>query len=266
MKKLLIGILALTSLSSFADEFLEKEMFGLPYYKEISPQQLVWSNEFEILDEPDSAVQSQFQRCGAISLINFNRKKNQKALLVSADHCLGDHYINKMKPEINEVYTDHYFYQYDANSTRIIYRSYENDLLIIEIDRTYAELEEKGIYAYEVASPDYKVDEPVTMRDEFSIGDRRMNHCNIKGMIEEYKTDTKDLIVTDCKGIHGSSGIPLIRLGTREIIGVVHGGLSINYDIREGSFLLIAPLAKAQNCFNEDGEIELFSEKCTLAR
>lgn len=237
------------------DEFLSEELYGLPYYKE-APASLVMTNKVETLEEVDDATLT-FGGCGGISVINFNRQKTQKALLVSAAHCLRLNDDQNNITVTNIEYTKSVFQKYDARSTRILYRSYlKNDILIMEIDKTYEELEDKGIYAYELASPDYYIGEEVTTIIRYT-GRKNISDCTIKGALKQWPTGLKDQIVTDCKGGPGSSGTPLVRKGTKEIIGVVHSG-------RDREFMLFAPLAKTMNCFDDKGELDVTRTDCVL--
>lgn len=157
-----------------------------------------------------------------------------KALVLTNGHCLGGRFLrpgqvitnrrvrrrmrvfNRVKRRIR------------IRATRILYGTMTNtDAAIYELNQTYEQLERKGVRAFDFSARRPIVKTPIDIVSGYW---NRGYSCHIDAFIYQLRearwtfTDSIRYSSTGCNTIGGTSGSPIIKKGTRLVIGVNNTG------------------------------------------
>lgn len=225
------------------------------------------------------------------SLIRLNRNADQNVVLLTNGRCAKRHFINPGDAVINSPYDrgDILVYLGDSEPekiavTRLLYATMsDTDIALIELEATYAELEDRGAQVYSVSDSDAdsKVGTTVLVVSGYT---KQKQHCtiekNIPLLLEDvWSTRNQVSFDANCVIEGGWAGSPMIDPTTQKIVGMVNasntqGGICTldNPCEIEGKSEKMAfrgrtygqKISRLSDCVTTDGEIDLNLKGCAL--
>jgi hypothetical protein len=227
------------------------------------------------------------------TLIQFkNQRPSNKGILLTNGHCVirkGGAMLGPREVLVNRKALI-YFSLFDENgelhevrSKKLIYATiYKTDIALFEIDKTYTELSLLGIKSWELENERPLLGQSIEILSGYL---ETTYQCFIDKFIyslEEGAYLFKDSIrfsSVGCETIGGSSGSPVIALGTRRVIGInnthnVSGRCSKSQacerdefgerNIHHGSYG--QQTYQIYNCLNPDFQLNLNNHNCRLPK
>jgi hypothetical protein len=180
----------------------------------------------------------------ALIASSVNPEPQRPALLLTAAHCVIPQAYEEAAPAVVRdsaapagwQFTPAYFQgaagsQQPITVSRIVYATMKGaDLAVVELDTTYGDLRSAGIAPVVLADADLSgpvgVDVAHIPRDGVSESEQflRLSRCTATAPVRLFESARYlgGQLRTDCAGVAGgSSGAPVFRSGTREVVGVM---------------------------------------------